>query len=196
MAPRAGDYTYCDSDASLREALTALRASSTLFLDCEGLDLGTKGGSLSLISFRTTTPISAHTFVIDIVVLSETSLRPLFDLLESTDVTKVVFDGRMDFSALYHEYGVAMQGVVDLQLVDVRSRQQRGEDEDDQLARLSPYLLRSEIFSNRTHYLQVQKLAGLNQCLQEHKVPGTGTKLPGTIHAHKALLRKSQECFL
>ena len=58
----------------------------------------------------------------------------MFDILSSNSVTKVVFDGRMDFSALYHEQNVEVQNVLDLQLVDIDSRVIRGEDMSLQLA--------------------------------------------------------------
>jgi exonuclease 3'-5' domain-containing protein 1 len=193
MAYRARSFTLCDTDASLTEALAELQASSAVILDCEGLNLGTRGGSLSLISLRGATPISNKAFIIDVVSLDVTSLRPLFDLIESSAVTKVVFDGRMDFNAFYHEYGVIMRQVVDLQLADLRSRVLRGEDEEDQLNRLSPYLPRDEVLAHRTHYLQVQRLTGLDQCLREHKVPGAGTKMKCMMHAyefHHSNLRK------
>ena len=52
----------------------------------------------------------------------------------------------MDFSELYHGWGVSLRGVLDLQLEDVDFRHQRGEDEEDQFSRLSPYLHCREIF--------------------------------------------------
>ena len=54
--------------------------------------------------------------------------------------------------------GITLHGVLDLQLVDVDSRRQRGEDEDEQLRRLSPYLHRREISGQRNSYTKVHKL--------------------------------------
>jgi exonuclease 3'-5' domain-containing protein 1 len=85
-------------------------------------------------------------------------------------VTKIVFDGHMDYSKLYHERHVTIRGVLDLQLVDVASHCQCGEDEDDQHRRLSPYLHCREIAGQPNSYSKVHKLCGLEQCLKEYKV--------------------------
>ena len=68
---------------------------------------------------------SAHIYLIDVASIPLKHLRPVFDLLASSDVTKVVWDGRMDYSALYHDYGVRMRNVIDLQIVDILSRDSR-----------------------------------------------------------------------
>ena len=155
----------CDTDAILNEALPNLQASSTLILDCEGINLGERGGSLSLITLRTTSPSSAQTYLIDVVRLSPSALHPIFTLLRSSSVLKIVFDGRMDFSALYHGHGVELQGVLDLQLVDVASRR---ESPEEHLQRLGKYLNRGEINANKRMYVDVHKLSGLAECVREH----------------------------
>ena len=163
-------YILCDDDASLLDAINAIQSSSEVIFDCEGQDLGQKGGSLSLISVRTLGSVPSKTYLFDVISLTDDTLRPLFDIIQSAAVTKIVFDGRMDFSELYHERHITLQGVLDLQLVDVDSRRQRGEDEDDQHRRLSPYLHRREIAGQPNSYSKVQRLCGLEQCLKEHKV--------------------------
>lgn len=162
------DYILCVDDRSFEDAIDAIKSSSELILDCEGENLGHQGSSLSLISVRTIDSESSKTYLFDAISLTNDTLRPLFDILQSHSVTKIVFDGRMDFSELYHGRGVDLHNVLDLQLVDVDSRRQRGEDEDDQLARLCPYLHRQEIMGQASSYSKVQKLCGLKQCLQEH----------------------------
>ncbi|KAJ7152873.1 hypothetical protein C8R46DRAFT_1228435 [Mycena filopes] len=166
-------FTFCDTVQGLSVVAASLRGSSTLFLDCEGHDLGLVGGGLSLISLGTPTPTQPRTFLIDAIALSTADLRPIFDLLESPHVKKVVFDGRMDQTALYYEHGgVRLQNVVDLQLADIKSRVLRGESEGslEQLMRLSPYLLQSEVQANPRLYHRVQKLPGLEQTVREHGV--------------------------
>ena len=157
----------CDTDAVLTEALPDLQMSSTLILDCEGVDLGRRGGSLSIITLRTISPSSAQTYLIDVVRLSPSALHPVFDLLRSSSVLKVVFDGRMDFSALYHGHGVELQNVLDLQLVDVASR---NESQEKHLERLGKCLKRGEINGNKRMYVDVYKLSGLAECVREHDV--------------------------
>lgn len=170
------DYVFCDNEASLQIALTAIQATSqNIILDCEGLNLGQQGGTLSLITLRTT-GLAPQIFIIDVIGIGITPLRPLFDLLESPALHKVVFDGRMDYSALYHEHGVTLDGLLDLQLADIQSRTLRGEDMNNQLRRLSPYLYKREISSQRTSYTSVQKLSGLGQCMREHRLEGAKSK--------------------
>jgi len=155
----------CDTDGILNEALPNLQASVTLILDCEGVNLGQQGGSLSLITLRTTYPSSAQTYLIDVVRLSPSALSPVFELLRSSSVLKVVFDGRMDFSALYYGHEVELQNVLDLQLVDVSSRR---EGQEEHLKRLGKYLNRGEVNGNKRLYVDVHKLNGLAECVQEH----------------------------
>ncbi|KAJ7769939.1 ribonuclease H-like domain-containing protein [Mycena metata] len=166
-------FTFCDTVQSLSAVAANLRGSSTLFLDCEGHDLGLAGGGLSLISLGKPTPNQPLAYLIDAVALGTSELRPIFDILESPNVKKVVFDGRMDQTALFYDHGrVHLQNVVDLQLADIKSRVLRGENEGslEQLMRLSPYLLQSEVEKNPQLYHKVQKLPGLEQTVREHGI--------------------------
>ena len=187
------DYILCVDDRSFEDAIDAIKSSSELILDCEGENLGHQGSSLSLISLRTIDSESSKTYLFDAISITNDTLRPLFDILQSHSVTKIVFDGRMDFSELYHGRGVDLHNVLDLQLVDVDSRRQRGEDEDEQLGRLSPYLHRREIMGQVSSYSKVHKLCGLEQCLREHKLIDVGEYKPGDNFFHRA--RKSSNMF-
>ncbi|KAJ7916506.1 ribonuclease H-like domain-containing protein [Mycena leptocephala] len=167
------DFVLCDKESELSAVTDALRESSTLILDCEGTNLGVKkSGRLTLISLGTQAPNQEQAYLIDVLAIGKDGLKPIFDILESNKVRKVVFDGRMDQSALFHEYGVTMQNVVDLQLADIKSRHLRGEEEGsaEQMDRLSPYLQRSEVRANMQLYTKVQRLAGLRKALEEHDV--------------------------
>nr|GAT47480.1 3'-5' exonuclease [Mycena chlorophos] len=148
---------------SIPALLEALQNSQTLFFDCEGVNLGTKGGSLTVMSFGTPqSPDDAH--IVHVPPLDGVALRPIFDLLESETIQKVVFDGRMDQSALFYGFGgVRLRNVVDLQIADVKSRL---EDEPlgsfQQLDRLIPYLPYREVMGAKDElYQNVHKLSGL-----------------------------------
>ncbi|KAJ7510699.1 ribonuclease H-like domain-containing protein [Mycena galericulata] len=166
-------FTLCDTASKLASATASLFGAATLFVDCEGTELGVRGGSLSLISLGTRTPYP-HIFLIDVLSLGTSALRPIFELLESAAVRKVVFDGRMDQSALFYDHGgITLDNVVDLQLADVKSRALRGEEpgSDAQLGRLSPhYLPRKEVRTNLALYRGVHRLAGLERAIREHAV--------------------------
>jgi exonuclease 3'-5' domain-containing protein 1 len=164
-------FHLCDDATSVKEAVDVLSACSSIILDCEALSLGNQGGTLSLISLRSTPISSARTFIIDTIALSKEELQPILDLIQSTEIQKVVFDGRMDFCALYFEYNTRIENVLDLQLADVQSRALRGESTYNQQSRLIGYLLRSEVTGwRRGRYEQVQMLAGIARCLKDHNI--------------------------
>ena len=76
----------------------------------------------------------------------------------------------MDFSELYHGWSVSLSCVLELQLANVDSRHWRGEDEEDQFSRLSPYLHRREVAGQPGSYSAVHKLCGLEQCIKDHGI--------------------------
>ena len=172
MAPQRQDSqtaVFCDTAAKCQTAATAFETCPAVVLDCEGHNLGTSGGKLSIILLRGVTADS-QTFLIDVPKLSFTSILPILDLLRSPNIRKIVFDGRMDFSALYHELGVELQNVVDLQLVDIMSRFARGERWETQQKRLRSTLKTDELRTCPQLYVQVHRLHGLDGCIAEHKV--------------------------
>ncbi|EIM86578.1 uncharacterized protein STEHIDRAFT_111056 [Stereum hirsutum FP-91666 SS1] len=161
----------CDSVTSIAVAVSALSSSPTIILDCEGLNLGARGGTLSIIILRTTTTTSpARTFLLDVLQLSQSQLQPVYALLSSPFITKLVFDGRMDYSALYHECGIELRNVLDLQLADVVSRGLRGEGEGRRMERLGSFLGRWEVEGKKERYGGVHKLNGMKDCLWEHEI--------------------------
>ncbi len=166
--PTSELHILCDTSSKCEEALPVLQSSPILILDCEGQDLGVVGGSLSIITLRTTTS-NPQTYLIDVKSLSTVTLNEVFDLLSSVKVQKIVFDGRADFSAFYHEYGVELYNVLDMQLVDIKSREARGENSEEQLKRLCGAFAPREVWKNRDLYEQVHKLSSLEKCLREHQ---------------------------
>ncbi|KAF9467847.1 ribonuclease H-like domain-containing protein [Collybia nuda] len=159
------DYQLCDKKSTLKRAVASLISAPAIIIDCEGDTLGKQGGSLSVISLCSA--ITTNIFLIDVIKL-RSSLSPLFNLLQSTKVVKIMFDGRMDFSALYHEFGVHLRNVIDLQLVDIHSRQSRGETDVTRISRLSPFLNPRHIALMPDFYAGAIKLNGLSQCIEEH----------------------------
>lgn len=192
MEPRP---LLCNTEAILTAALPVLQGCSTLILDCEGLQLGERGGSLSLVTLRTTAPSPVRTYIIDIVSLPRTSLEPVFDILRSSTVCKVLFDGRMDYSALYHGHAVEMKNLLDVQLIDVASRQTRGEGQAAQFRRLQKYLPYISFNANIEAYQQVQKLSGLGECAKEH-TSRTTAKQSGIFFQLLAVVYLSDHCLV
>jgi len=91
---------------------------------------------------------------------------------------KVMWDGIMDSSELYHRYNLTLGRVLDLQLADVGSRQIEGEGEDEQFRRLTGPVKPGELRASANCYKQVHRLNSLDKCAEEHKV-----ELPPTISA-------------
>jgi len=97
-------------------AVSTLLIHSEIVADMEGIAHG-RDGSLSLIQI---TAVDCPTvFLFDITTLrraafEEGDLRSLF---EDKDICKVVFDIRNDADSLFHNYGVKMRNVYDIQVL-------------------------------------------------------------------------------
>lgn len=98
----------------------------SLYCDLEGIKLS-RHGSISI--FQVFVPPKKCTFLIDVHVLGETAFITTNDsgltfksVLESASIAKVFFDVRNDADALYAHFGIGLQGVRDLQLMEVASR--------------------------------------------------------------------------
>jgi exonuclease 3'-5' domain-containing protein 1 len=171
-------YRLCATPSSLRAAAQVLSEHSHIILDCEGRNLGDAGGILSLLNLGVVHEDDEgdehlSIFLVDVLSFQGEKahyLTPIFDMLKSDDVFKIVFDGRMDFSELFHGHGVELRNVLDLQLVDILSREKRGEGLSQQLQRLTVFLPRQEIARNRPLYLGIQKLNNMAWAMQEHGI--------------------------
>jgi 3'-5' exonuclease len=64
-------------------------------------------------------------YLVDVITLPQ-ALKSLKSVLEDSGIQKVVWDGRMDFSELWHGHGIKLAGVLDLQLLGVYQGQSRG----------------------------------------------------------------------
>jgi len=162
------DYILCNDSNSLCGALGHIRSASYVVLDCEGERPGESDGCVTLVGCR----VAGQNFLIDVQEISDADLRPFYDVLESQNVTKVMFDGRADFSQLFNGRGVHLKGVLDLQVADVMSRPLRGETITHQLMRLSPFIPNREVASNPENYRMVHRLLGMNLCLEEYGITG------------------------
>ncbi|KAG6906724.1 hypothetical protein DXG01_012414 [Tephrocybe rancida] len=163
------DYVYCNTSEAVKGAAAVLNTSTILAFDCEGRNLGALGGKLSLISLRNfLSGHSTQTFLIDTVALKGKSLEPIYDILRSNRIRKVVFDGRKDYSCLFHDRKVDIQNVLDLQLADVKSRAIRGEGDTWRIVRLSESVPTWELSQNAPKYEGIHKISGMKKCAEEH----------------------------
>jgi exonuclease 3'-5' domain-containing protein 1 len=102
-----------------------------LFCDCEG-DTLCRHGTLSLLQLMIAS--LNHTWVIDITVLCEKAFdtkgpgpegRSLREILEDDQIPKMFLDVRNDADALFSHCGVRLQCPIDIQLMELASRDHR-----------------------------------------------------------------------
>ena len=92
-----------DEISGLREACDRLKGSKELAVDCEGVELG-RDGKLTLVQLMAD---EDTVYLIDVLVLGENAFKyGLKEILESKEVTKLMFDCRNDSVSLWYEYGV------------------------------------------------------------------------------------------
>ncbi|KAL5498053.1 hypothetical protein ACEPAH_2984 [Sanghuangporus vaninii] len=171
-------FTLCTTAESLSLALEKLLDAEYVFLDCEGRDLGCAPGALSLISIGT--PHAAEVYLFDVLTLPRDSLQLLFNSILSLTPsarakTKVVWDGRMDYVELFYGHSCPIENVLDLQLIDMISRAQRGETEHKRLCRF----VRRSFPMSEVRKLQLEEvyvLNGMDGAMREHKIDGAEMK--------------------
>lgn len=98
----------------------------SLYIDLEGNDLS-RQGTLSLVTILVEPQQKLH--LIDVTTLKGQAFdtcgsdsRALKDILESKEIIKVFFDIRNDSDALFSLYGVRVDGIEDLQLMELATR--------------------------------------------------------------------------
>ncbi|KAH6673378.1 domain-containing protein 1 [Halenospora varia] len=114
---------------SLLNSLTNLPTNPpSLYVDLEGINLG-RNGTISILSIHVL-PLST-TYLIDVQTLqgstfntfaSNRTTTTLKSILESPTIPKVFFDVRNDSDALFALYRISLDGVKDLQLMELASR--------------------------------------------------------------------------
>ncbi|MCJ1306726.1 hypothetical protein MMC25_000369 [Agyrium rufum] len=107
-----------------------------LYIDAEGENLS-KDGPLYLLQLfikgdeRQQYRRESCVYIIHVAILGHAAFdtpgiaQPkltLKDILKNGDIPKMLWDCRMDSEALYHQYNISLEGVLDLQLLEVISR--------------------------------------------------------------------------
>ncbi|OGE46844.1 hypothetical protein PENARI_c100G04175 [Penicillium arizonense] len=98
----------------------------SLFIDLEGIQLG-RHGSISIMSLYV--PSRKTVYLIDIYRLENEAFstvnsdkKSLKFILESPVILKVLFDVRHDSDALFSLYGISLDGIRDVQLMELGTR--------------------------------------------------------------------------
>mmetsp|Transcript_106397 Transcript_106397/g.185040 ORF Transcript_106397/g.185040 Transcript_106397/m.185040 type:complete len:330 (-) Transcript_106397:40-1029(-) len=131
-------------------------AGAVFAVDCEGADLPRRG-QLSLLQIST----HGECFVIDVLQLGHKAVSHAFKaLLENPGVTKLMFDCRHESDALFHQLGIQLCNVLDLQLKEVMGRDETTEEHAKSLACLG-----KNVNQEPDLYEHIYHLKNLNQCL-------------------------------
>ncbi|CAN9093015.1 unnamed protein product [Alternaria alternata] len=110
-----------------------LQYSPTMYIDLEGVNL-CREGSISILTLLIDTGIpTGRVYLIDVHTLGAQAFNTagakrtlkgttLKDILQDERIPKVFFDVRNDSDALFAHFGVALQGVEDVQLMESATR--------------------------------------------------------------------------
>lgn len=101
--------------------------SPVLYVDLEGVNL-CRHGSVSIVQILVSSTIT-HVYLVDVHVLGLSAFttpgtygRNLKTILEDSTIVKAFFDVRNDSDALFSHYGINLDGIVDIQLLEVATR--------------------------------------------------------------------------
>ena len=125
-----------DTEAGMQDFVESLSDLPTippsLYIDIEGVNL-CRHGMISIIQVY----VLPHdrTYLIDVFTLRDNAFvhmpskkgTTFKDILESSDIPKVIFDVRTDSDALYGLYNIHLSGAQDLQLMELATRPGRRE---------------------------------------------------------------------
>lgn len=114
------------SRVGVQNVLDMCEGKPTLYMKLHGQHVS-RNGRISVMSIYE--PISNTVCLLDIRVLGHNAFVPtlgrsdsLKTILEDPNITKVFFDVRNDADALYRHYDISLQGVCDIQLMELGAR--------------------------------------------------------------------------
>jgi exonuclease 3'-5' domain-containing protein 1 len=124
------NVTFIDLEASLLPLLDSIANLAvdppSLYIDLEGIALG-RHGSISILSLYIAP--TGETYLIDIHSLGKAAFSTITNsgtslktVLESSTIPKVVFDIRNDSDALFSLFQISVDGIKDLQLMELAFR--------------------------------------------------------------------------
>jgi exonuclease 3'-5' domain-containing protein 1 len=119
---KTNHYGYIDTEEKLSIAIEEIRQAiqkgETIAVDCEGVELS-RFGSVTLVNIA----VRGQVYLIDILKIGSAAYdRGLRSILEDKSIKKLMFDCREDADALKHLYNVRLDGVLDVQLLEVMNR--------------------------------------------------------------------------
>ena len=163
----ANDYAYSlvDDEPGLKAALSELKErieerNTLLAVDCEGDSLSRKG-ALTIITVATQEKV----YIFDVLKLGQVVFSSgLGEILEDKSREKLMFDCRQDSDALWHQFKVKLDGVLDLQLLEVIYRRENQTGSAACASQFSRMNIRGARRSQRTD--GVEKIYGFRRCIE------------------------------
>ena len=127
-------WVFIDDKVTLRTILSELtELQSTkpdIFIDLEGENLS-KVGRISIMQLFYFPKL--RVYLLDILKLGKAAFTTPNDagvtlkhILETENIRKAIFDVRNNSAALYHQYGISLDGVDDIQLMELAARPRGG----------------------------------------------------------------------
>jgi len=114
-------YRFIETEEDCCEAVRKLSAATIMALDLEGIKLS-RTGSICLLQVYDGQTV----YLFDVWTLKFLTFSSgLATILENNKVAKLMFDCRQDSDSLYHQFGVKLEGVIDLQVLEVVYRYHR-----------------------------------------------------------------------
>ena len=116
-----------NAESELEPCVEALKQAEYIAVDCEGVRMS-RTGPVTVLQCATRDRL----YLIDVQSLGEMCFGDrgaggVRDVLESKDVPiKLMFDCRMDSDALFHQFDVRLENVMDAQVLDVATRRSLG----------------------------------------------------------------------
>ena len=113
-----------DEISQAKDVISQLEKCDKLAVDCEGVDLGGKDGSMTYLQISSENGI---VYIFDLLKFGEKFFEQgLKRILESDTITKIMFDCRSDSHVLWREFGVRLTNIYDLQLLEYMVRTRNG----------------------------------------------------------------------
>lgn len=172
----ATDYILCDNASLTSQAYQTLRSAPYLIVDTEGHTRSSSNqptSNLSLIQIGT--PGASRVFLFDFLALDSNARRHILALLADSRIPKIGWGLPADVEILFNGYGTQMTSFLDLQIVDIQSRLERGERECQRLKRLAWKRVPAESLKE----LELDGIHALNKmdnALHEHEISGVPMK--------------------
>jgi exonuclease 3'-5' domain-containing protein 1 len=187
-----------NSEEQVLSAVDFLKQSTFVYLDTRGVNVGYTDGRLSLICLGTFQLEVLHIFIfynspvtglaptvapVDSSIDNEPPALPafksLFDLLSSEQMTKVMWDGRSDYVEVRDRYGVGVQSIIDLQIVELVSRFEiRTESPTEHFERVAKRFSHRNAGKHNVVTREIHILSPMQEYAQQHNIDikfGNGT---------------------